>query len=672
MKPRAYQALKAEFASAKRQTKNTYHQLWRAILQEYGMNNFFQLLDYIHSFSQVNETSLFAANGRVASLNVLIRKMRSLATIRNPEFQIHNETPRDEPIAEVLEQAFNALQKRIGWTPTMRSVLLSALLHGSGYAKVGLSSQYLYGETAWSDDIPPKSAGLSDWERDAPYGPTTEFQNHAVLEEWPNVVWVPTTNIFFNPGARTKGEIARTYHRYRRRLIDVKRDARYDRRVRARITGVNACSTEDDAFLTDLLEDYADDTSYVELIECFDHSSRQFCVFADEADAPLRDWTPFPLPIDTPFIEMTPIEFPESIYGIPYAMLLLNHSQAKNHMRAVLIDQIGRDGKTVNFIDPAGFKEEDYIDRINAAKHNEFLPYDNLAGFERPPIHTVNFTGASPELLRLMSIIERDEAWVSGLTDQARNDFSGGEQTATEVSYRQQQQGLTVDEFVHLNEEFQEEVAAAICKIMLATWPESRLVKITGPTPQTFFWVPIERRRVLNTFSIQIVAGSTERLDKLTQRRQWNEVLPRFVQLVQYAQQDQIQQMQGYPPSLVNWPEMLKITLDMFDTSLSHKVLRFRDPASLAIRLVEDHGIYPANMSPELAQQIKMLVAVRNQELNQPPNVVPFQGLGGGGMSPSFEETNRVAQPAGLQFGMAPQDVAGFQTGRAQSETRST
>jgi hypothetical protein len=657
VKQETFEALKAEYVRAKKLKTEGLHEYWRIILNEYGVSNFEQLLMAIEGRTHLDESAFITINGRVASLNVIARKMVVLATLKNPEFRIDNEHPWDEPIAAVLEQAFNVVKERIDWTPEMRKVVLSAVLFGTGFAKIGLSSQYVYGETAWADDIPAGTDNLAEIDRLLPYGPTTEFQNFAIKDEWPSMVWVPSTDIFFNPGARRANEVARTYHRQRRRLVDVKHDVRYSKKARREIAGLSPSPRDDDFYLTE--EQYSerlDDAYYCEIVECFDHASRQFCVFAEGCTVPLRDWTPFGLPIDNPYFRLTPIEHPETLWGISYASLLLNHSQAMNHLRAVLIDQIQRDGKRIHFIDPSGSRQDDFVDRINAASHGEFIEYDGLKNGERPPVHTVEFGGASAEILRLMSMVESDQAWVSGLTDAARN-TPGNDTTATEINSRNQQQGLNVEQFVQKNEEFQEECAAAICQIMVAEWPEEKMVRIVGPSPELYFWVPLERRRVLNNFNIKIVAGSTERVDKLTYRRQWGEILPQIMAIADRIDMDKQRQMQGMPTSPLNLTEILRITLEMFDTTLPHKILNQRDPAQLAIRLIQQHGIVPVNMSPELEAQLRAMIA----QGRQLPNM---QQLG----APGQERTPAAPAQPQLAGGAAPQDMAGNISGRMLSE----
>lgn len=664
MKPEAYNAIVNEFKRSRQLKQDSLHLIWKSILDEYGIDNFGRVVDALAGSNiSLNESSLDVLNGRVASLNVTVRKMVTLATIKEPEFTIDTENPMNEAIAQVLEDAFRPVLRKVKWQPEMRKALLDACLFGTGFVKVGLSSKYVYGEGAWSDSIPRNSEGLTDIEEQMPYGPTTEYVKPNIQDEWPNMVAVSPFDIFYNPGVVRDSDIARTYHRYRRRLLDVKRDARYSRKARAKILG-----TLPDGFKDDWVdyndEAHADDVAYVELVEVFDHASRHYAVFNEDLDIPLRDWTPFTLPIHSPFERIVPIEHPRLLWGIPYALLLLPHSQAMNILRSVLIDQIKSDGKRVHLIDDqALFDHEDGITRLNNAAHNEFIEVRNLQAATKEGgdiIKTVEMGGASPEVLRLMSIVEGDQAMVSGLTDAARNQPSQG-QTATEVSYRQQQQGFTVEQFLQINEEFQENVAASLCQVLLSEWGEERMVRVMGPSPELYFWVPIERSRVLTNFTMRIVVGSTERMDKLTQRRLWIELLPRLVEVGSHAQNDMQMQMQGFPPSPINWNEVLRMTLNLFDSSLSHKVLRQTDIAQLMIRLANQHNIYPVGASPALIARIQSMVSRRQSEQvggleTQADTMAPGVGLAA------------LAQPQ-ITGGMGPQELPGNTTGRAASET---
>lgn len=664
MKQEQYNALVNEYVTSRRNKVDTLHSIWRVILNEFCLNSISDLERWLTDFSAQDSTSLTAINGRVASMNVMVRKLQTLGTPRNPEFVISSENHQNEAIASVLQSGFNEIKERIGWDDEMGRSSIDAILMGTGIAKSGLSSQYMYGETAWADSA-PKGTEADDIYQGLPYGPTTEYQNPNVQDGWPTMIRVSPTDIFFNTGARKMSEVRRIYHRSRRCLADVKRDIRYDRKARSLVKGHSSTrlNEETDMYLTDVWDDVRGEQYYVDVVECFDLASRQFFVFCEDINIPLRDWTAFGLPINNPFQFFQPIEHPEFLWGIPPALVILSQVQSKNTLRMKLIDQINRDGKRIHLYDKNVPQDTNFIQKINSARDGEFIGVERLSELQGPFLQTIEFGGASPEVLKLMSIIEGDLAEMSGLTDAARNSYTGGDQTATEVAQRQEQQGLTTERFIMQNEKFQERCAGDLCQIMLSEWPEERVVKVTGPTPESIFWVPVERQRVLANFTIRIVAGSSERLDKNTLRRQWMEMLQQLMPLADRAAQDQQLQMQGYPPGPVNYMALIEETIGQYNPTLAHKVMNNRSSADLALRLMRNNGIAPIGMSPQMVQQIKAMAMQQmkggSPELSSNAGQLPAPG--------------GQQQPGAASMQMMPgaqmyQDISGNQTGRTQSE----
>lgn len=656
MSEKQFNAIAGEYATSKRNKVETLHELWRLILSEFTLTNVQQVEDWLFSNGGLDRTAIDAMNGRVASLNVTLRKMATLSVPRNPEFVMSSQNHQNESIATILEHAFAEVKQKIGWDKEHRRAAMDGLMFGIGVIKRGLSSQYMYGETAWADDVPKGNDVEFEIDEDMPYGPTTEYQNYQIQDEFPTIKRVSPVNIFFSPGARNMDEVRRIYHRSRRCLADVKRDIRYDTEARKLATGIKGSQLSDeDVYLTDIDESVDSEGYYIDVVECFDLSSRQFCVFSENISIPLRDWTPFGLPIDSPFEFLIPIEHPEYIFGIPYALIILTQALSKNVLRMKLIDQISRNGKSLNFYDKDRIPDIDFPDRCARAVDGEYIPVSGLSTSPGDIFKNVKFGGGDAEILKLMSLIEGDYAEMSGLTDAARNTYTGGDQTATEASQRQQQQGLTTEAFVILNEEFQEANAAAVCQVMLAEWPDTKMVKITGPTPESIFWVDVERRRVLSNFSIKIVSGSTERMDKNTMRRQWMEMLPHFTSLADRAQMDQQAQMQGQPPAVVNYHAMMEETIRLFNPTLAHKILTNRSSADLAMRLMRNYGMAPIGMSPQLVQQIRTMA---QQSMN---GGVPPQAPGA---LPSQPASAAPIIPGGQTY----QDMGGNVTGRTMSE----
>lgn len=594
-------ALQGEYSASKDHKVGRYHKVWRPILDEYGLNNFGDVWRHLKRYKEVDQDTWLAGQGRVGSLNVLVRKMAGLVGLRDPEFVVENSNPWDEPIAAVLEHAFEAQRRAIGWNGEMKRTTLEGMLYGTGISKVGYGSQFLYDEVAWSGAVSQKNKGmLSSQERALPYGLSTEH-NFRVQEGMPAAMHVSAADIFYNLGVKTEEDIRRVYHRSRRPLVDVLHDSRYDAKGKADVT-LSRWGDGGDEWLH--LNVYERDTAFVEVIECFDLGSRQYCVFTEHSQHFLRKWTPFPFPIQNPFHRFVPIPHPEDVWGIPYALLILGQAQAMNRLRAVIIDAISRDGKKIYLGNASSITDEEQRLEIERAKDGAFVWVHGLVEGEEP-FRVVEFGGARPEILELTRIIERDQAWVSGLTDATRNDTNSSDETATAVSHRMEQQGLTVDEFVQESEAHQERVAGDMMKITMARWDPQRLVKVMGPDPNIYLWTSVNLERVLGSFTLRVIAGSSQKRDKATQRKQWLELLPRLAELDDRIKNDQAISQQTGQPGFLNWYEVVRETLSLFDTTIARKILRPDNMAMLAQRLLDTYQENPLYMSPELERQLR-------------------------------------------------------------------
>lgn len=631
------------------------HTLWRNIMRHYRLESIESLL--VKS-KDLPLASLEALDVSVPNINVLVRKLVTLTALRNPDFLIKSENPRNEPIAELIEASFRDIRGKIDWTPTMGKILMSGAFSGLCVAKIGLRSKFIYNETAWTEDSPDKRSAKDAYdEYGLPYGPTTEYTGVLVEQDMPVLTWVEPWNICFNLGARTDKDIRRIYHRVRRPLIDVKHDSRYDRSARRDVEG--QIDDDDDFYLTE--EDgYPEGVLFVDVIEVFDKASRQYAVFVEGVDKPLRDWTPYPYQAD-PYIFFNPIEDLEAIWGIPYALLLLNAAEAVNVLRKLIVEQIGSDGKRVILFDE-DVMPGDKVDEVNKAVDGQWVGVKGLNDREKPPFQVVDFGGANPNMLKLSSLFESDLAFASGLTEATRNSLSGVEQTATEVQLRQQQEGLSVEDIRVRFEAFQEKCAAGICKIMLQEWPAERHVKVQGANPEIYFWTTLERQRVLSNFSLEIVAGSTEKVDKAVYRRQWLDLLPRIGEIGQQIAQEQ----QTGVPSEIDWMEVLRVTLDQFDPTVASKILRRHDPVDLLMQLLQQFKMHPEMMSPKMQQQVEARILQTRQmglpqqqqgPQQQQPNVVPFEQRQG------VPSPQQVTPQGNIQ-----QQMPGYQSGRAMSE----
>ena len=604
MKSDTLRNLQEEYRASKEEKVRRYHNVWRPILDEYGLRNFGDVWRHVTRYKEVDDQTHLSAQGRIGSLNVLVRKMAGLISLRDPEFMVKSGNPWDDAIAVVLEHAFHQARTAVGWNRQMKKVVLEACLFGTGHVKTGYGSEFLYDEAAWSATVPTGARKqLSSADKSMPYGLTTESTNFRVQDGMPMMIHVPAQDVFYNLGVRREEDIRRTYHRTRRPLSDVVHDSRYSTagKVAARVTrwGDNA-----DQWL--YLDAYREETEYVECIECFDRPSRQYCVFLEHSKEVLRDWTPFPFPIQNPFKRYVPIAHPQDVWGIPYALLILGQAQAMNRLRGVIIEAISRDGKKIYLANPDGIDEEQ-MRRIENSRDGAIVWIPGFNPESGSPFYPIEFGGARPEILELTRLIERDQAWVSGLTDAARNDTSGGDETATAVSMRAEQQGLTVDEFVQENEEFQQETAVDMMKIMMSRWDADKLIRVTGPDPNVYLWTKVNLERILGNFTLEVVVGSTMRRDRATERKQMLELLPRLAEIDDRIKSDLQIQMQTGQPGFINWYEVLRQVLDLFDTTLARKILRADNMIMLAQRLMSQHQENPLYLSPELQRQLQYI-----------------------------------------------------------------
>ena len=643
--------LQAEFIQSMGD-KSSQHREWNRILSQYNLATEVDAVERSDgTTSNIALPSTFQLDATVAMLNVTVRKMQALTSIENPEFVLEARNPGQDTIAEVLEYALAQVQQDVDWVPKLSTCMQSALLTGVGILKVGYGSEYVPGETAWAGNI-PKSDKWNSNEKDLPYGPLTEYQDHTIKRKKPALIFVPTKDICFNLGVMRDEDISRIYHRRRRALRDVKHDSRYNAQARKDLSG--DFLTEDDIIKFDSIhESEHDQVQFVYEIEVYDKATRQYAVFTENGEKFLRKWSPWPFDIDCPYHFYSPIPTFGTVWAIPYALLMLNQAEAVNFLRCKLIENIERDGKRIVIYDKNSMGDDDVSDCVES-KDGFWVGMDGIYDENgRLKFEKVDFGGANPELQRLVAVYENDFSFLSGLTDAARNS-TGGDQTATEFAGRQEQQGVTTSDMIFKFELHSEKVAESLLRIMLQEWDDKDMVKILGTDPRVYAWIPLERDRILKDFSLSIVVGSTQKMDKTTQRFQWNEVIDKVLQIIQMMQMEQ----QSGVPGPVDLQEFLRLTLNMYDPSYARKLFRVKDPAQIVSRLIQNYGIYPAELSPALEAQVRQAaIGVPAQQPQQP------QGAPQGSPPPGNQQPNP-------QGGQIPQATVGFQSGRVFSEAQ--
>lgn len=654
MKKDALAIIKKKWTDAKDWKVEKIHPVWRSIMREYRMDNFYEMAKIAERLSSMTG-DLSAMNidhitdARVASLNVYVRKLATLLNLQNPDFLVDNDKPGQEAIAWLLEQYTPYLQRIINMPDKAREAVLHGALFGTACAKKMYTSEFVYGEDAYAGKLNKKDAHIRE-DAELPQGASTEYSDVTVKPGHANFQMVYPTDIFFWPMNVPLNRVRLIFHRSERLVTDIYADERYAREARRAVKGKPYDETDESTWLTKYEDEYVRDVKLGDVIECFDRSTRQFMVFNEEVDTELRDWRDFPFSrVDDPFTFWRPIRDPESAWGIPYAFLMLPQCKTKNYLRAIYVDQAGRDGKRTTFID-TDVIPQDKIDEANNSEHGTMI---GAPGISEKPINTaiqmVEWGGASPEVMKLHSMIDADLDFMSGLDDPTRNAYRSGDQTATEIHTRQQQQGVTIEDMRDTFEEFLEHVMQDIFKITAQYWDDGDMIKIVGDDPRIYAWVPLNRQQLLENFTLKIRAGSTEKMDKMTYRRQLIDLAPTIERMAAAIDQEAMNAQQAQFQSPVNRVELLKEILEPFGRRLSDKVLRRNDPMSM-MQALQQQGIQPAMMSPMMQQGMNPAAGGP-----MPPNVAPFNA----GQIPGQET---------IQFGQPTQDTAAGQSGRQLSE----
>lgn len=660
--------LQGEFDASRRDKMERLHVDWQRVLGEYRFSDWRSVATYVerHMGEELLPETLAAECGRVPRLHLLVRKARALGTLRNPDFQFWSDLPWDDPFAELFGSMFPALQRQVDWDGKMRASSLWAYLLGVGILKVGLSGVYVSGEAAYSEDA-PRGAEVP-FEGRMPYGASTEWGMPEVKPGDPNLVVVPPYDVFVNPGARCWEHVQRIYHVQTRPLRDVLYDSRLSRSARARLHG--------DTRYWSMLGDGHDgldrsswpsELHWVRQIEVTDLPSGSTAMFVSDLDEPLRDWTPLGLPVENPFIFHTPIPDPQDIWGISYGGLLVGQAQAVNRVRAITLNRIAQHGKKVTFWDSTTSPEE--IDAARRAQNGEHVKISNLfgRGDGRLPFIEHESTGISADVLRLGQTFDQDLAYASGLTDMTRGQQAPGDQTATESSIRQQAEGVMMQDMLDQSISCNKRTGVAICKILLAHWGQQRMVRVTGPDGRLLFWVPVERTRLLNDFNMDLVPGSGVELDPQTLRRTLAEMMPRWSELANLDAQQKAALAQGMPAGSIDFGVLLEESMRLVHPSLARRVLGLRKSAELVVRLVQQWGVMPQDVAPELQRMVVQLVQQGHFSGGAPMGGggEGFGQEGGYGEGATPEERLRMAAPRdGYQGGGA----AGFERGRELSE----
>lgn len=656
MSDRQITFLRNRVKAAMRQKEDHLHSRWDMIINEYRCSPN-RVAEVMSSLSQAGEyaswdDSLIPALeiGQTPYLPIIIRKWVALLTLRNPYFIIEAQKPEDDAISWILEKSIDNHMSSFDMRQTRNGILYYSGLFGTGIVKNGYASEFVYDEEAWAGNIPAEAEEYADPEKLLPYGITTEATS-VVKPGKPASILVHPKDIFFDPDARVLHEVSQIYHRSWRPLCDVLHDERYDKEARAEVRACVPTETERDTYNAgeDLDNDLDQSMRRTEIVEVFDVRSRQYCVMSMEGESRmLREWTRFPLDIENPYRFFQPIPDPASPWGIPYALTLLGPCRAQNALRAKMVESVNRGGKRIILMDSASSDQND-IDRVCGARDQSIVAY-NFGGKDPSMLTTVlDFPSVSPELMRLQSMVESDINFISGLDDPSLNQYKS-DVTATEAHIRHQQQSVGIDDIRVRYEDFLEAWAADQCRIILSKWDQTEVVKITGTNPRVFAWAEIERERVLRDFTLKVHAGSTQKLDQATYRRQMTDLLPRIVDLKKQIDMD----MQMGNKSPVSAEAIFEAFMEEFDPRLAERILQRKDPVSIVQRLLQQ-GVR-VDMSPDLMQEL-----MRRQNPQMP------QGMGQP-QPPAQGQPGGLQKPQTIMTGLPRQDMMSGQTGRMLSE----
>lgn len=675
MKRAEFELLMHEFRTTRDNTREWYHTRWERIIDEYSLSGFDGLVDYMMENINLAE-KMVTHDATLGKMHVVIRKMLTLSSVRYPEFSIKERNPKDEPIAHVLGDVFPIEIERVNWYSKMRTRNLWALCTGFGAIKLGVNSVFHYDQPALAGNL-PKSLEDRDWWNLGPYGATTEWADPSITPGDVNMIHIPSTNVLSHPyNAPTLQHVIRWYIKFPRPLLDIYHDTRFGP-DRVNVQSIKEDGDIEDPYFNNLPWDARIHSLRGEVIWCYDVASRKYCVLAEGCNSCLMDWTPVNRNIE-PLHIFTPIESVRSWRGIPYAHRMLNQATAINEMRILLKGKIARDGKQIFLYDPGECSPEQ-VTQINHLPDGHWHPFPGLASLIKDGkefIKAIEFGKPSADMMRLMSMFDGDFREMSGLDNPTMNMVNTKSQSATETQVRAQQTHVDIEDYVQTNEESQKTVARDYLKLICAEWPIEKLVRVSGFNEYSYFWIPVTRDMVQSDFSLEIVVGSTQKLDKAMYNRQWAEVLPRLMELGAKKQQQLMAQMQGMPTDGLNYDEMIRVTVDQFDPTIARRILQRRDPIMLMFRILQTYGVAPTgngDISPDIVRELqrRITMGMQNPFGQQTPLQAEGQPAGMPGSTPSFEERTGTPKPSNGQMqpmGMQMQNMSGFMPGRMTSE----
>lgn len=649
--------LKWEYSKSKEDKENRLHGMWKEVIDEYrgDATKMFEVIE--QSVSNPSMARLIASDGRIPNVNLIVRKITALLNLKNVEFSIKNDNPSDEAMADLLEHATRQVLKEIGIDKIGRKSVVDAMLFGTTAWSVGFESIYVPSERAWAEPVPRgMRSELVDSIKKQPHGALTEYGMREVGKEMPTIHRIRPHDLFFQPGTVVLEEARRIYIRYTRWVSDVWRDSRYSKKFRRDFVGKPIDKLKG-SYPAGNAIDIMREVEKGEVIQCLDIDSNQFCVFAPDVDEPAIDWTPQPFDLKgLPIKIWTPIEDPESVWGIPYAWLFLPQARAVNQLRAKQLLSAQRDGKKIFVWNPELTDQEELNDKVLEARDGAHVMFEHNTPDGkmdmRQMMQEVDFGGANPYIGEIIDNTQADLGMISGLDDPARNEPGKSRTTATEIDARRTQQGVTFGDMRKGYEGALEEVVGDVVSIILQNWGQERMIKVVGDDPMAWFWVKVERERLLSSFTLTVTAGSTEKQDKTIYRQQLLELTPKIVELGAAIDQERMMVAQGFPPSPLNREALLRAIVEEFDQSFADKIMRRKDPAELVMRLIQQHDLYPLKISPQLKQQVMQLF---EREANPQPTPLPGQvpgqppgQLGQPGPQASFEERTGNPGPSGI------------------------
>lgn len=502
-----------------------YDETWKRLRDFYRLKH----------FEGVSETDRVAVAVSFATINVIAPsiainhpKITCNATIEGQPIMLPDGTIMHDGVAKaaIAEAVVNYWWRHYDFKDELSLAVRDFLIYGHGWVKVGWRYEEVEVERE-PDEIEMEALGLIEQadsfavENPDLAGdlPTNDEILEAVddtkvetAEDRPFVERVSPLDIFVDPEATSPRDMRWIAQRVVRDLEEAKRDPRYSRSARRKLTADSAVKwhVEDSRYF---VKGEADRCT---IWEFYDIARGEVSVFSASGDRFLVDPQPMPYPFGVPFVMLRNYDVPDLFYPIGDLEAIEPLQQELNETRSSMV--LARQLDIPKFFYRRQAFGPKALDGLRSKRPWTGIPVEDDTPFAEL-IAPVPRNEASPQLYQHSEQIESDINLVSGVSEYQRGQTPEIRRTATEASIIQDNANARAAEKLDIIELAFARVARMVIQLAQVYMTGEQAGRYTNAQGDEILWT-FTAEDIDGEFDFEVEAGSTQPRNETFRRQQ--------------------------------------------------------------------------------------------------------------------------------------------------------